>query len=276
MISLSKNTHDKGEFVMILVNDITIEALSGEATRRLYVSVPDEFEQTKEARYPVVYMFDGHNLFFEEDSAYGQTWGLKEFLEEYEVPVIIVAVECNHNGISRLNEYSPYQANCEYGQLKGLGGIYMDWLTKELKPYIDSEYPTIPERDATFICGSSMGGLMSLFAITHYSDVFSKAACLSPSVWLGRNKLRRMIKCADIQPDTSVYMDMGSEELKNNPVLLYCMLDVEKALKQHDIPVRFRIVEDGTHTEGSWKMQLPIIFDYFFSDTEEYFSNFPQ
>ena len=62
MISLSKNTHDKGEFVMILVNDITIEALSGEATRRLYVSVPDEFEQNKEARYPVVYMFDGHNL----------------------------------------------------------------------------------------------------------------------------------------------------------------------------------------------------------------------
>lgn len=251
---------------MIIVEEITIEILTKSTPRNLYISIPDEIKEHPEYTYPVVYMFDGHNLFFDEHATYGKSWGLKEFLENNHVPVIVVGVECNHQGTGRLDEYSPYRARSEFGQLKGNGGIYMDWLVTELKPYIDSHYPTIPDRFHTFIAGSSMGGLMSLYAAVEYSDIFSKAACLSPSVWLGTKKLLTMIRHARVLPDTAVYMDIGSEELKKNPTLLYNLLDVEYELKRKDIPVRFRIIEDGTHTEASWERQLPVFFDFLLSD----------
>ena len=148
---------------MIIVEEITIDILTKSTPRNLYISVPDEIKEHPERTYPVVYMFDGHNLFFDEHATYGKSWGLKEYLEDHQVPVIVVGVECNHQGTGRLDEYSPYRARSEFGELKGNGGIYMDWLVTELKPYIDSHYPTKPDRFHTFIAGSSMGGLMSLF-----------------------------------------------------------------------------------------------------------------
>jgi predicted alpha/beta superfamily hydrolase len=251
---------------MILVEEITIEILTKERPRNLYIYIPDEIKQHPEQTYPVLYMFDGHNLFFDEHATYGKSWGLKEFLENNHVPIVVVAVECNHVGTGRLDEYSPYPARTEFGEVKGLGSIYMDWLVTELKPHIDQNYPVIPEREYTFIAGSSMGGLMSLYAAVEYSDIFSKAACLSPSVWLGSHKLLSMIQRAGTNPNTSVYMDIGSEELKKNPILLYRLLDVEDALKRKDIPVRFRIVEDGTHSEASWEKQLPVVFEFLFQN----------
>lgn len=254
---------------MVIVEEITIENLTKDRPRNLYISIPDEIKLYPEQTYPVVYMFDGHNLFFDDHATYGKSWGLKKYLEENHIPVIVVGVECNHQGTGRLDEYSPYRARSEFGELKGYGGIYMDWLITELKPYIDSHYPTKADRLHTFIAGSSMGGLMSLFSAVEYSDTFSKAACLSPSVWLGTRRLLAMINQAEIHSDTSVYMDIGSEELKKNPTLLYNLLDVEYELKKKNIPVRFRIIEDGTHTEASWEKQVPVFFDYFLNNEEE-------
>lgn len=254
---------------MIIVEEITIDVLTKKRPRNLYVYLPDEIKDDPTQVYPVVYMFDGHNLFFDEHATYGKSWGLKEFLDENHVPVIVVGVECNHRGTGRLDEYSPYRARCEFGELKGHGGIYMDWTVNELKPYIDANYPTIPDREHTFIAGSSMGGLMSLFAAAEYSDYFSKAACLSPSVWLGNRKLLTLIKHANVDPNTSIYMDIGSEELKKNPVLLYHLLNVEDAWKRKEIPIYFRIIEDGTHTEASWEKQVPVFFHFFLDDLSD-------
>ena len=248
---------------MIFIENITIECLTNDQTRRLYIYVPEEANDHPDRNYPVVYMFDGHNLFFDEHATYGKSWGLKTFLDVNNIPMIIAAVECNHEGNGRLHEYSPYPARCSYGRIKGYGGIYMDWLVNELKPYIDSHFPTLPDRSHTFISGSSMGGLMSIFATVQYSDYFSKAACLSPSVWFGYKKLLEMIHSSDIHPETSFYMDIGSEELKKKPIIIYRMLDVEKELNKKEIPVRFRIIEDGTHTEASWEQQLPVVFSFF-------------
>ncbi|MDO4943070.1 MAG: alpha/beta hydrolase-fold protein [Lachnospiraceae bacterium] len=254
---------------MIFIEDITIEILTKERPRRLYVYVPDEINEHPEYTYPVLYMFDGHNLFFDDHATYGKSWGLKDFLDNNHIPIIVVAVECNHRGHGRLDEYSPYRARSGYGEAKGCGSIYMDWLVTELKPLIDAHFPTIPDRLHTYIAGSSMGGLMSLYAATEYSDVFSKAACLSPSVWFGYKKMLTMIRNAGIRPQTSVYMDIGSEELKGRPIMLYRMLDVEKELKKKEVPVRFRIIEDGTHTEASWEQQLPVVFSYLLDESND-------
>ena len=76
--------------------NITIPQLSGDEERMAYVYIPDEWEAESEERYPVLYMFDGHNVFFDEDATYGKSWGMAEFLEEAQPPLIIAAVECSH------------------------------------------------------------------------------------------------------------------------------------------------------------------------------------
>lgn len=129
-------------------------------------------------------MFDGHNVFFDEDATYGKCWGMKEYMDYTQTQVIIAAVECNHspdNG--RIKEYSPFTfRNPKLGNITGLGKITMNWMVHTFKPYIDENFRTIPDRNHTFIAGSSMGGLMSLYAVLEYNQTFSRAAALSPSI----------------------------------------------------------------------------------------------
>ena len=63
--------------------------------RMLHIYLPDDYEES-EARYPVMYMYDGHNLFYNEDATYGKSWGLQEFMRQWENQLIIVGIECNH------------------------------------------------------------------------------------------------------------------------------------------------------------------------------------
>ena len=126
---------------MITKWSITIPELTGDEPRSSYVYVPDAFEEDPEARYPVLYMFDGHNVFFDEDATYGKSWGMADFVNETQLPLIIAAVECNHhpdNG--RLSEYSPFTFdNPEVGHVRGRGHTTMEWLVNTFKPYIDAE-----------------------------------------------------------------------------------------------------------------------------------------
>lgn len=129
--------------------------------RNTFVYLPDDW-QSSGRRYPVVYMFDGHNLFFDSTATYGTCWGLKEYMDAHP-QALIVAPECNHEGNARLEEYSPYDFVWQEYDIKGRGKAYLDWMVQELKPLIDAKYPTLPDRENTAIGGSSMGGLMSLY-----------------------------------------------------------------------------------------------------------------
>ena len=71
------------------------------STRRLHIDLPEGYDGSDE-RYPVMYFFDGHNLFSNEDATYGKSWGLREFLEGWEKRLIVVGVECSHEGAFRL------------------------------------------------------------------------------------------------------------------------------------------------------------------------------
>ena len=82
---------------MIQKWDVTIPALTGEEPRGVYLYLPADYDYAPERRYPVLYMFDGHNVFFDSDATYGKSWGLGEYLDAYGVPLIVAAVECNHH-----------------------------------------------------------------------------------------------------------------------------------------------------------------------------------
>ena len=165
---------------------ISYPAITGKEDRNVYVYIPDCAEEDEEARFPVLYMFDGHNVFFDVDASYGKAWGMKEYMDATETPMIIVAVDCNHSRThGRLKEYSPFDFEFgDVGPIRARGKTTMNWFARTLKPLIDEKYPTLPEREHTFIAGSSMGGLMSLYAILAHNDVYSRACCLSPSLWV--------------------------------------------------------------------------------------------
>lgn len=75
--------------------------------RKLHIYLPEDYYETEE-RYPVMYFFDGHNLFSDADATYGKSWGMKTFLDQWGKSMIIVGMECGHEGTERLYEYSPY------------------------------------------------------------------------------------------------------------------------------------------------------------------------
>ena len=147
--------------------EITSPELTGTQTRRAYLYLPDYYDDDPDARYPVLYMFDGHNVFFDSDATYGKSWGMKEFMEETRAPLIIAAVECNHSpDHGRLKEYSPFAfRDPRFGQIPGWGKITMEWMVHKFKPDIDANVRTLQNREHTFIAGSSMGGLMRRYAL---------------------------------------------------------------------------------------------------------------
>lgn len=180
--------------------------------RRLHIYLPDSYDYTQE-RYPVMYFFDGHNLFYDEDATYGTSWGLKGFLDHWNKPMIVVGIECGHEGEERLNEYCPYHVGKGFlSHVQGIGDDTIRWMIDDLKTMIDRDYRTCPFRECTGIAGSSMGGLMALFASIRYNQWFSKAACLSSAISPCMSQLDNEFKCCRISPDTRVCLSWGTRE----------------------------------------------------------------
>ncbi len=256
---------------MVVKWSITIPELTGEEPRNAYVYVPDGAEEEPERRYPVLYMFDGHNVFYDEDATYGKSWGMEEYLVRTGTELIVAAVECNHspdNG--RLSEYSPYSFQAPgIGRVTGRGRQTMEWLVHSFKPMIDREFPTLRGRKDTFIAGSSMGGLMSLYGVLKYNRVFSRGAALSPSLWFARAKLDELIREAKVNPDTVLYMDYGSRELGYHPNMARQFSRVAGKLLDKGVLLDCRIVPGGNHCEASWERQIPFFMNTLLYGREE-------
>lgn len=247
---------------MILKWDITIPRLSGDQTRRAYVYLPESYDEDPERRYPVMYFFDGHNVFFDEDATFGTSWGMDAYMESSGKELILVGIECNREGNGRLEEYSPFTfENSELGRIKGRGKQYMHWLIKELKPHIDGNFRTLPDRENTLIAGSSMGGLMALYAVTTFNQVFQRAACLSPSLWVAPGKMLEMIARAHIRRDTCIYLDYGEKEMFNHAANAEALFSTSHLLMTKRVNLTFRIVPGGSHCEASWAKQVPIFME---------------
>jgi metallo-beta-lactamase class B len=127
-------------------------------------------------------MQDGQNLFNEQTAAFGE-WGVDECLDSLQQKLnkecIVVGID---NGSAyRINEYDPYD-NAKYG--KGEGVQYVDFLVQTLKPFIDKRFRTLKDSSHTFIAGSSMGALISLYAVIKYPNVFGSAGIFSPAFWV--------------------------------------------------------------------------------------------
>ncbi len=248
---------------MVQYFQITIPELTKDEPRTAYVYLPESYERDFEKRYPVLYMFDGHNVFFDSHATYGKSWGMKEYMDSSMTELIIAAVECNHdpdNG--RLKEYTPFPfSDPKLGSVEAKGQITMDWLVHDFKEEIDRNYRTLPDPAHCFIAGSSMGGLMSLYALLAYPDFFSGAAALSPSLWVDPVKLKELIRDVKLPEGQILYLDFGEEELRYRPEMRDTFAQICALLLEKGILLHSRIVPGGTHCEASWERQIPFFMN---------------
>lgn len=240
-------------------------------TRGLHIWLPDDYDQTEE-HYPVMYFFDGHNLFYDEYATYGKCWGLKRFMEQWDKPMILAGIECGHDGDERLNEYLPYHVDQGiFSKFEGIGDATVRWMIEELKPMIDRDYRTCPFRECTAIGGSSMGGLMSLYVVIKYNRWYSKAACLSSSIYSCMPQLLKDLDKSPIDPDTRVYLSWGTREAKGikDPAkedrssrTFHNNQEVEQKLLEKHAITRMYCQVGGEHCEADWEKQVPGFMEF--------------
>ena len=240
--------------------------------RPLHIYLPDNYAET-DARYPVMYFFDGHNLFFDQDATYGKCWGLKEFLDHWDKDIILVGMECGHEGNERLSEYLPYPANKTswFGKFAPMGDATLRWLLQEVKPFIDAEFRTLPARETTGIGGSSMGGLMAICGAVRYNEWFSKAACVSSAIGFCMRPLMADLRTHALRPDTRMFLSWGTNEAygiqdptqedRSSKTYGWNKKVADKAAS-YGADVRMYCQVGGHHCEADWEKQVPEFMDF--------------
>jgi predicted alpha/beta superfamily hydrolase len=221
-------------------------------TRRIWVYLPKSYDQLKAKNYPVLYMHDGQNVFNEQTSSFGE-WGVDECLDTLQKQTgkecIVIAIANGDD--KRLNEYNPYD-NAQYG--KGEGNLYVDFIVKTLKPFIDKQYRTLKDVHHTYIAGSSMGGLISLYAIVKYPDVFGAAGIFSPSFWIAP-QLYTDVANAKWTTMPRFYFYAGGKESETMISDMDKMIDVLQK-KNANFDVRRSIYPLGQHKEKYWREEF--------------------
>ena len=239
--------------------------------RTLHIYLPDDYHRTEE-RYPVMYFFDGHNLYYDSDATYGKCWGLKTFLDQWSKDMIVVGLECSHTGNQRLEEYLPYPASDRFfGPLKVQGDETLRWILEEVKPMVDANFRTYPFRECTAIGGSSMGGLMAIRAVAGYNRWFSKAACVSSAIGFCPEEVLRDAAEHTIDPDTRVYLSWGSREAWGakdperedpNSESYRWNHAIARSIRDYGGTAWVRCQEGGGHCEADWEKQVPDFMDF--------------
>lgn len=240
-----------------------------QSPRTVYVYLPNNYNEKRKIKYDVLYMFDGHNLFLDSVATFGKSWGMKDYLDQNNIPLVVVGVDCNHTGKKRLDEYCPLPVS-EDSWIQPIypqGDITADWFANTLKPYCEKHFNIHSDRKHVGIGGSSMGGLMSLYCIAKYNDIYSKAACVSPTMDICLDELLNVIHESNMNKNTKIYLDFGSQEVKRKERFAFCMdelLQINHAFSNHNCSTYPNVVVGGTHSEASWETIVPVFIEYLY------------
>jgi predicted alpha/beta superfamily hydrolase len=217
-------------------------------TRNLLVYLPPGYERG-DRRYPVIYMQDGQNL-FDPATSFAGDWGLLAALDNLSLRgAVPIVVAISNMGEDRIAEYSPFVDSMAGG---GRGDEYLEFVLNTVKPGIDREFRTIPDRESTGLAGSSMGGLISLYGFFRRPEAFGFSASLSPSLWFADAAIFPFVEAA---PHVSgrIYLDIGTDEGSASLANARRMRQLLLAKGYRD-GVDLQWVEEpgGGHTEAAW------------------------
>ncbi|MCB9052509.1 MAG: hypothetical protein H6556_24000 [Lewinellaceae bacterium] len=233
-------------------------------TRRIAALLPHDYQES-DKRYPVLYLQDGQNLF--DDYAPFGNWGVDKKLavmaERGFGDIIIVAID--HAEKERIAEFTPSH-HTKLGS--GDGKKYVRFLADTLKAYVDKHFRTQPERAYTGIGGSSMGGLISIYAGLMYPEVFGKLMVFSPSLWVMPNIHFHFLNFHDPQ-DMDIYLYGGEEESAN---MVPNIRRFQKAFEDSgSANIKFKLSVDpqGQHNEARWGEEFPRAVEWLFFNKKE-------
>ena len=248
-----------GPGVHVLAQRLAMPGLGRERTLRLYL--PPSYETSPDKRYPVIYMHDAQNL-FDDATAYAGEWGVDETLDAFArtrgFEAIVVGID--NGGEQRNHELSPW-SNPRIDPAQG--EQYTAFVVDVVKPFIDAHYRTRPDRADTAMIGSSLGGLVTHYALLRYPQVFGKAAIFSPSYWVSKEAYAQT--AAHPWPaDTRVYFYIGGREGDESVPDVQRMLLVLGGQKPPPQSIALRIVPDAEHNERAWRAEFPLAVAWLF------------
>lgn len=235
--------------------------------RDVIVYTPPGYEEQPDSAYPVLYLHDGQNLFDARTSFAGQTWQVREHadaaIEAGEIePLIIVGIY--NTGERRLSEYTHDESQKMGG---GEADCYGLMMTRELKPWIASQYRVRQDRNSTGIGGSSLGGLVSLFLGIHCAHHFGRLAVMSPSVWWNHKSIVSYVNehAPQLWDRPRIWLDVGDQEGAKT------VRDVEflaRRLKANgwrpNETLHFEKIAGGRHDEASWAARVRPMLRFLF------------
>lgn len=233
--------------------------------RKIWALLPHDYDLSSED-YPVLYLQDAQNL-FNEKAEFGN-WEIDKKLAvmaEYKIgKIIIIAIE--HAEKDRIIEYNVGQTILGKGQ----GKQYIRFVTDTLKPFIDSNFRTKPEREFTGIGGSSMGGLVSIFSGLMYPEVYGKLMIFSPSLWVvPKMKIKNDFEEED--QDTKIYLYAGGDE---SATMIEHVTQFKRRMLKNDLAsskmkIKLSINKEGKHSEVYWSDEFPKAIEWLFFNTKD-------
>jgi len=262
--------------------------------RNVEIWLPPGYDSNAKQKYKVLYMHDGQNVFDKGNAGFGVAWEADDTADKMiragKVEPFIIVTSA-HAGNLRYMEYFPEKAALNFTEAdkevfkglaqqmkvddKWLADEYLQFIVKELKPYIDKNYKTLPKAHDTSICGSSMGGLISMYAICEYPEVFGQAACMSthwPLLFDNNNMkpseaVRTYMKEHLPSPKNHrIYFDYGTATLDQYYEVHQDMVDAIMKEKGYTEGENWKTLqfEGAQHNEQAWQERMDVIFEFLY------------
>ncbi|WP_163369476.1 alpha/beta hydrolase [Endozoicomonas acroporae] len=234
--------------------------------RTIRIWLPEKYDGSRKEPYPVIYAWDGQNLFDKQTAGYGMEWQLDETLTALEEEYVVIGFDSRRDALSRYIEYSGLDwTHPTVGGVQARGSETVDFVVDTLIPALEKQYNISSNPADRTLMGSSMGGYITLYAMSYRPGVFGTGLALShaTSNHYGGKQLREYFRKNGFAGDARLYLDMGGQEtvgpwgpdewLQGHHAMV-------TALDDAGISLQHRVIADGVHDETAWAKRFGEIF----------------
>lgn len=266
---------------MSKIESFEMEITTLKRNRRVWVYLPDNYSE-KGCGFPVIYMHDGQNLFYDELTAYGKAWHVDKCLDDIYAKTgkscIVVGVECSKY---RMTEYSPWVMSPfpihdkrhiprDSANRGGEGAKYSEWFATTLKAYVDAHYNTDTKRFATAVAGSSMGGLISCYIGLNFQTVYETMGLFSSYTDFNRAKFNRFVRNTAQTEPQHAFVYCGGKEWNDGPRdkrMLTQSGRLYQTLTKRNVICELVVDSEQPHYETAWEI-------YFYKFAQEFIERY--
>ena len=272
LIKSRKSTKTSSADAPVVSGDLRLHELRSRIfrnTRVVRVWLPPDYDASGGTRYPVLYLNDGQNLFEPATAFAGVDWRVgataERLIGEGKIPPLIL-VGIDNTGKNRVREYIPYRST-EPRVYGPQGKRYPEFLLREVMPMIEKYYSVAKGPEHAGLGGSSLGGLITLYAQMASPGVFGRLLIESPSLWVANRRILQECRAFRDWPHR-IYLGIGTREVGNSAKDKKSVEDVRELDDAKLGAARLKVVveEDATHTEAAWAGRFAKALEFLYLD----------